>query len=367
MHWTDRARRTIVADPHRGAGSDPDVRDDVQFLREVLTPLPSARGVDFHRRRAERLVAQARAETAERPAQVVSLMRRRKVLAWTVGATAAAAAGLAGFTVLEHYRARPAYAATPAALTVSPPTSTAAGAGPPSLDHLADLIRKTVSPPEQPVEYLLTEGWDLNTVVDGRTVASAVIAWEHQLWRAGDGRARTVDRFLPPQFPTPADRQAWQDAGSPYDDGTRTEDFPTGFPAAFTGRPPQDPARLAAWLRRSDTSDIAVLTGALDLLQEHVLTGAERAALLRTLARYTPLVFAGATTDRAGRSGLAFTAESTAGGARERHLLVVAGRDPVILAHERMLLEGATSLKVRRPAVLSYRTFRNAGFVAAFP
>jgi hypothetical protein len=362
-----------VADRRHGIDDDPDARDDVQFLRDTFAPLTTESGADVHRRRAERLVAQARAELAATShsggptASVIAVLHRRKVLAWAVGAAAAAAAGLVGAAVLEPYRTRPAYAATPTALTISPAPATGMGLDPPDLEKLADLTQTTKSPRALLIAHLITEGWDLNTLVNGRTVASAVIAWEHQLWRAGDGRAHTTDRFLPPQFPTDADRQAWQDAGSPHDLGTRSEDFPSGFPAAFTGRPPQDPALLAAWLRRSDTSDIAVLTGALDLLQEQVLTGPERAALLRTLARYTPLVFAGTTTDRAGRSGLAFTAESTASGARERHVLVVAARDPIALAHERILLEGATSLTVRRPAVLSYRTFRNADFVATFP
>ena len=380
-----------MTDPLAGIDDDPQARDDIRFLRDTLVPPRAQRTPEFHRHRAERVVALTRGRltaeharsarqthAAERRNTVSILLRRRRVLAVSGATLAAAAVGLVGVVALQQ--PGPVYAATPPPLEINAgpaapapaPSAAATGAAAsadPRLEELAGIAEGSApATVTQPVEHLVIDAWHLHTSVDDRGASSAVIPSEQQLWRAGEGRARTSERILPPEVPAAGDRKAGKDGGPPQQSGqVRVEDFPGNFPAAFAGRPPKDPERLAAWLSRTDSSDSAVLTGALDLLRERVLTGPERAALLRALARHTALSFAGTTTDRAGRAGLAFTAESRSGGGLHRDVLVVAARDGAVLAHEEILLDGAAALDVRLPAVTGYRTFRQADFIATIP
>jgi hypothetical protein len=269
-----------------------------------------------------------------------------------------------GLLALDLPRTRPAYAATPPALAVATPR--AGNSGRDSLEQIATTAANASD--ATAVDHLVTDRWDLNSTIDGRTVTSAVIPSRRQLWRTGEDRARTIEQYLAPQFPTTNDRENWRADGSPRGDGEARADYPAGtFPAAFPGRPPLRPDALADWLRRADTSDVAIINGTADLLNERALTGPERAAVLRVLARRTTLSYAGTTVDRAGRPGQAFATTSRSSGAEVTHLFVIDPRNGVILAYEQILTAGGDALRVHRPAVISYRTYRTAEFVPALP
>jgi hypothetical protein len=310
------------------------------------------------RARIARVLAVARARQAQRRSS------RRRLLALAGGGAVAAAGAAAGLLALDLPRTRPAYAATPQALTVAPPRI-----GDPGRDSLEQLAAAAGDDGDTTaVDHLVTDRWDLNSTIDGRTVTSAIIASRRQLWRSGEDQARIIEQYLPPQFPTTADRDNWRADGSPSGGGETREDYPAGtFPAAFPGRPPLQPSTLADWLTRADTSDVAIINGTADLLNERALTGSERAALLRVLAHRTALTYAGTTVDRAGRRGHAFTTTSRSSGAEVTHLFVIDPGTATILAYEQILTAGADALRVRRPAVISYRTYRTAEFVPAIP
>jgi hypothetical protein len=337
------------------------LRDDL-YIAGYDVPMPVRPDREDH---IQRILADHRA--AERTCAPAHRGRtRRRLFTLAGGVVAAAAAGTAGWLAADQSHPRPAYAATPRALTVRP----VAGDARRRLEQIAAQVTATAGATATgPVEHLLSVGWDLNSQVDGRTVTSAVIATHHELWRAADGSALEIDRSEPPQFPTTADRAAWQDEGSPgADRSARRTPYVRGtFAAAWPGRPPADPARLAAWLRRQDPTDAAIVSAIPELLRERVLTAPEHRALLTVLAAQPGLRLLGTTTDRAGRDGLVFATESSASGGDLSYRFVIDPGTGAVLAHEKILTGGAPALRVRRPAVISYVTYLEAGLVATMP
>ncbi|MEU4245406.1 hypothetical protein [Actinoplanes sp. NPDC026619] len=345
--------------------ADPQVAEDLAYLDAFLGVPPPAAGPGpaepLTRVRFD--VLYTRAQTRAR-ARTRRGNHRRRLVVGLAGGVAAVIVATAGLIGIESWRSQPAYAATPAPLAITPATT--------GSFTLAGLARIAAGNGDDApgVDHLVIEQWDLNSIIDGQQVNSAVIPARHELWRAPDDRARTVDTYLSPQFPTAADRQTWEDAGSPRG-GRESGDYPPqAFVTAFAERtrPPADPARLAAWLSRSTPSDSAVLTGAADLLSERALTGGELSALLRVLSSLgRPPAFAGLTTDRAGRSGAAFTVTTSDAGAEITHVLVIDTVTGRVLATEQILVAGATALGVHRPAVIGYRTYRVAERIPEFP
>jgi len=357
---------------YTGLDDDPELQADLRFLRETLGPFNPAHEAiavptrQQARERIARVLAGARAaKQVDRPP--TRRPTRRRVLVLVGGGAVAAAGAAAGLLVMDLPRRRPAYAATPHALTI-----TARRNGDPGQSSLEQIAANAgtagTAGDATAVDHLVTDRWDLNSTIDGRVVTSAIIASRRELWRTSGNAARTIERYLPPEFPTATDRDNWRSVGSPQGDGETRQEYPAGtFPAAFPGRPPRQLDRLAAWLRRADTSDVALITGTADLLNERALTGPERAALLRVLARETALTYAGSTVDRAGRAGEAFTTSSHSSGAEVTHLLVIDPGTAAVLAYEQILTAGADALRVHRPAVITYRTYRTAEFASSIP
>lgn len=349
---------------HINVDDDPEVQADLQFLRDTLgsyDPAHATAGMPTRQQARERIAGVLADTRAVRQPERPPTRRhsRRKVLALVGGGAVATAGAAAGLVALDVPRSRPGYAATPQTLTVSEPDA------PESLERIAAQAGGPVKPM---VDHLVTDLWDLNSIVEGRRATSAIIASRRELWRDREGAALTIDWYLPPQFPTAEDRDNWLHDGSPQGgDETRTDYGHGEFPAAFHGRPPQRPETLAKWLSRTDTSDTAIISGTADLLNERALTGPERTVLLRTLARVTALKHTGTTVDRAGRRGSVFTLSSHSSGAEITHLLVIDPDTATILGYEQILTAGANALRVRRPAVISYRTYRTADFVPAMP
>lgn len=354
----------MIRDEYDELDHDPQVTEDLAYLDALLGPPPPP-PVDPElrtRKRFEEIFARATAQADINIAQRRRISRRRAIGMVAAGATTVAAA-VTGWMAIELPHRRPAYAATPQPLPISAaPSST----GRTTLAEVA-VAAERGGDNRAAVDHVATDRWDLNHIIDGATVTSAVIPYRSELWRAPDDAARTIETFHAPQFPTDADRQAWDDAGSPRG-GQQRVDYGAGhYQGAFNSRPPRDPQVLAGWLARGSTGSAAILKGVTDLLLERALTGQERSALLRVLATRTPLVFAGAAVDRAGRTGTAFTAVTNDSGAQVTQVLVIDPRTGRILATETILTAGAPALTVRRPAVISYRTYLIAEHVPAIP
>ncbi|BEL12915.1 hypothetical protein Q0Z83_111060 [Actinoplanes sichuanensis] len=263
--------------------------------------------------------------------------------------------------VLPHQE--PAHAATPAPLPI---TTAAAGVAPVTLTDLARTALTDTTGSAGTVDHLITERWDVHSAVADGDVTSAMFPSRRELWRASDGRARTIDLLLAPGAST-ADIHAFVGPDAPTGRSVRNDYAAGTFAVAFAGRPPTDPDELADWLARNSTRDDAVIVGVTDLLLERVLTGRERAAVLTVLDGHTTLTYAGTSTDRAGRPGVAFTAASTASGGQSQYVFLIEAATGRFLASEQISTGGAPALKLTYPAVLSYRTYRQADTVAAIP
>lgn len=340
---------------------DPQLAANVAHLRSVLG-LPPARPRPVRSRPED---DEAFLAYVTNRAEHTVRLRAKRTRRHRGGLLAAAAAVIVAVMVAAGLQQQaPAYAATPAAL----PITTTPETRPVTLAQMAQVAQYSIEPlTVGPVEHLVTDRWDLNSRIDDRVVASAVIAYRRELWRHDDV-ARIDITYRPPQFPTDADRQAWHDAGSPrggYERHDYDKDDP--YPTDLPGRPPPDPGELAAWLSHQRPGSTAVLRGVTDLLNDRVLTAAQQAAVLRILDTETPLAFAGTTTDRAGRPGAAFTMTISDDNGQNTYVVVIDTRTGRFLAIEKILLSGGAALKVRLPAVISYRTYLSADRVAAIP
>lgn len=371
----------LMAADHDRLERDRQLADDLAYFADLLgtSPRPSTTDDPSVREQYERrhtaAVARAEAKTASRRRH-----SRRRFIGAVAGAALAVAATATGGIVAAGRRPprspdaappqRSPYAATPDRMTL---VAAPSGDDHLTLDRLADIAERGADT-RVAVDHVVIDRWDFDSVIDGRRVTSAVIPYRTQLWRAPDDRGRMVTTYQAPQFPPDADPQAWRDAGSPRgrdnDQQYSAYEFPANFRARphTPNRPPRDPGRLAAWLVRSGSGIGAIFNGVADLLVERALTAPERGALLRMLAASTPLAFAGTTTDRAGRAGVAFTAVIP--GRRDTspsitEVLVIDPGTGRVLASEKILTAGAKGLKVRRPAVLGYRTYLLAGQVPA--
>ena len=355
----------------------------VRQLRQAWGPLDPARdgaGVPGARARADGLRKILATAPSEQRGTVLVPVFRRRVLMAAGGLTAAAVA--CGVAVAVWNPARPAaYAATPAPLAYEPP------AGPvraePRLAQLAVAAERdsataghdpTAADPGVPagtrVEHLRIASWDLHTEVDGQRVTSAVVAVQRESWRARDDSGRITRRYLEPVFDSDRARQAWRDAGSPgAGTGPQTTVYPPGrFPAIWSDRPPADTAGLTRWLQHhhpAGAGPAAAGAAIVDLLRERVLTGAERAAVLRVLARLPGVEFTGAVRDRAGRRGEAFSVVSAHTGLPTRYTFIVQPATGRFLAFELMLTTTAGRLDVTVPAVIGYDTYLTAERAAA--
>lgn len=287
------------------------------------------------------------------------------------GGTAAVAAAVVAAVVLVvawPSTSAPVYAATPPSLIYQldrPESATAL------LDQLARAAEAAGRPGDGKVEYIHTQSWDLDARIDDRQVTTAVVPLDKQIWRKADDAVTTIEKYGTPWFPDATSRRAWQADGSPGSDATprRTEHPPGRYGLLWTERPPTNPDQLRAWLRdnHSITDSGGYFTAVVDLLKERVLTGPERAAVLRLLASLPDVDYTGTVTDRAGRPGAAFSTTSAAGGLPARHTLILDGTFGRFLAYERTLTTTAGGLNVRIPAVTSYVIFQDARFTTAAP
>lgn len=343
----------------------------IRELRQRWQPLDPARGDHWRpgpaaRERGLRAILAAGPPdplpfTAQRAPR---RMPRRQLLAAT---GALAVAGSIGTVVA--LTPGPVLAVTPPRLVVAAPPQPVAAAV--RLRQIAAGIVPTAAPGDRPgpVDHLVVDQWALHSRIDDEQVDSAVVPARQEIWRTDQNAGRVITRYLPPVFRSAAERQAWQDAGSPGADApTVQQDFPAaGFPGMWPQRPPAASADLHQWLRRDHPGADAVVTAIADLLAERVLTPRERAAVLRVLADVPNLAFAGTTQDRAGRPGEAYTVGTDASGLPSTVTFIVDPGTGVVLAHEIMLTTDAGHNNVRLPAVIRYDTYVTAEFRPSLP
>jgi len=185
--------------------------------------------------------------------------------------------------------------------------------------------------------YVHTRTWSRDTTAGAP--GGDMVCRDERLWWAPDGSGREVIAELPGLCTAPMDGGAV----SPYGPGEIKIVVPS---------PSDDPPILASQL--ADHEDFssgpqAVLRAVCALYRYHALDAAHRVAALRVLASTSGLVYRGTVVDGAGRTGIAITVDSDAGGTRD-----VAVFDPAsgrLLAYERIFLRSPTLAGLDAPAL----------------
>jgi hypothetical protein len=157
----------------------------------------------------------------------------------------------------------------------------------------------------------------------GATVATSTEGYEihyvedEQTWIAADGSGRIRTAQLAPEFPDDASRRYWQrklsDAQPAKTPASRSDDLPAGM--AGPGGPltlTADRAQLSQKLHLDVADAVGVAKTVSDKYQTYLVPRAARAQILRILADVPGLVWRGRVTDRAGRAGVAISADDPA-------------------------------------------------------
>jgi hypothetical protein len=303
-------------------------------------------------------------------------MSRRGVLLITGTLTAAAAvvAVTAGLVIVSDVHPRNPdggrLSMTPALLQYTLPTNHPSAES--VLNQLAARAARTAGPARTgDSEHWRTQSWGLWTrIADDAPVTSAVVPQQTETWRRPDGSTHIVTVNRPPVFRSNADRERWQDDGSPGKGADRHVDE---FEAADASRmwqspPPTDVNALRRYLEighPTKNGPAEVLVAVEDLNRDRVLEPAVRSAILRLLAQLKILQYDGAVTDRAGRAGHAFSLESKYSGLPTRYTVIFSADTGGLIADEQVLTTTAGKLNVAIPAVIGYTLYLEADWQPA--
>jgi hypothetical protein len=201
----------------------------------------------------------------------------------------------------------------------------------------------------------------------GDETVAAVVPYEQELWREPDKSALVRRTWLPPQFANERARRDWErTVGQTPDAGEEVVRYGPGEQQTVTPEPPSgDLAELTSQLYshqpRADGAKSAIRAVA-DIYRDWVLPAPVRAQVLRFLAAEAELRYRGRATDRAGREGVAVTADSNG----ETDMLILDPRTGAVLAYENIITSGGR-LPVEVPAVFSYVLILDSRNVAAMP
>lgn len=270
-----------------------------------------------------------------------SLLSRRWFLG---GATAAVAAAVIGTMVVPSLLGSSTAVATPALLTYTPVPG-----APTASDALQDLARLAAAQPRPagtgPYNYVSTHTWSLSTSMTtaGEVFDSRIAETQREQWLAEDGSGRI---------------EAVQD-------GQRTP-----YSGSFAGVEPlsflttDDPAQLADTLLREhpDLGAGEWLFFVRTVWTTQTVEPDVQAALMQVLSRQT-LELAGQVTDRAGRPGVAFSAQARIDdGPLAQYILIFDPGTGMLMDSERVALEKAGDIQVTIPATTEYIIWLGSGY-----
>ncbi|WP_199791216.1 CU044_5270 family protein [Streptomyces sp. Amel2xE9] len=326
------------------------MRDLDQTLR-AMNPARDGRPAD--QARLENILATSRASgPARRP-------RGRNRWTWTAAAATVTAAALA-YVTLDPFgtTAQPAFAVTPQPLQPQKADRPAAEV----LEAIAGRIDQQPDPRPAPwkTEHFVWDSWALSTRIDNIQVTSAVIPEHRETWEKPDGSARWKASTLPPVFQSGRQREVWEKAGSVGKEPQRSSGS-SGPVAVSAVEPPTTVEGMRTWLANGQNMGAGLLFEVVpERFQDHVLSPAQRAALLRVLASTKGVVYAGTVKDRAGRSGEAFSLTDRFGGLPNKRTLVFDPATGDLRAYEEQLQDDPGRLNVRPYSVIEYTTFLTA-------
>ncbi|WP_326550511.1 CU044_5270 family protein [Micromonospora sp. NBC_01813] len=321
---------------------------DQRSLIELMQLADPARDLDVATPPASPLAC---TRTAPVPALDAEVSRRRAGRRTLVGSLTALTLVAVGVLVLLDPLRQPdrAVAATPPLLAFEYEENPLSAR--PYLLDLAERLTDDGPEPAGPVTYVHTEAWSLDISAAGGETTSVVIPWKQEIWHAPDGSAlRKVTR--PSAGP-----------GATLAESIR---YAPGEWITPTPSPPSaDLAQLRAQVYANQPQENGIksaVRGVADLYQGWVIPTSVRAQLLRFLAEHEDLKYRGHVTDRAGRTGIAITADSA--GAQD--IIILDEATGQLLAYESVIVSGAQAL-AELPAVFSYVLLLKADQVAAIP
>jgi hypothetical protein len=302
-----------------------------------------------------RIVARPRAATATR-GETRGVSRRK----WLLAGMAVVSAAAIGFVASDMFgtTAQPAYAVTPRLLKYASTEQPASGV----LEEIAARTQKlTPNIPADGSQRFVQDSWSLSTRIDGIQVTSAVIPERRTTWKKPDGSEKWTVQTQKPQFQSDKQREVWEDAGSvgaipeKYSDSSG----PADMSDERNHEAPTDPRAMRRWLALGyethgpgETFDSVA-----ERLLDRSFSPEQRAALPRALKNVPGIDYRGKTTDRAGRTGDAFSLTSAYGGLPKLQTLVFDPDDGSLLSYEEELISDAGKLNVRIPAVTLYVSY----------
>ncbi|MFB7292845.1 CU044_5270 family protein [Actinacidiphila glaucinigra] len=305
----------------------------------------------------ERILTTPREDRAAKP-------RRSGQRTWVLAVTVAAAATAVAVVVpqMPGPTAQPAHAVTPEPLTLHRPDRPAAQV----LEAMAREVEKL--PDDSPTggtERFVQDSWALSTRIDGIQVTSAIIPERRVTWKKPDGSEKWRVRTLPPQFRTAEQRKIWEEGGSLGSEPQEQSDSagPADPEDPRRREPPSDAAGMGRWLRAGyETHGAGELFDS--VAERHIdnsFSPRQRAALLRAVGGARGVEYRGVVTDRAGRSGDAFSVATVYGGLPKVQTLVFDPHTGMLLSYDEQLTSDAGALNVRVPAIVLYINYLEGG------
>lgn len=349
--------------------------DEIELLRRIGRDVPPADPAAKQAARAD-LLAQATSRPRPNPLRWPSAGIRRPRLVWAMVAIPIVAILTFGLLPLS-----------------SGPNAAAAAA----LNQVADVAAALPDGPRDGYRHTKSEGAGLSGVggwPDHPNGIWALVPVSREIWIKPDGSGRLIESRGEPIWFGPADRAAWQAAGSPDLRGTPESDrrFGPTPPGVDPWAPqpdgslffqdvdplPTDPGslrqlidgRVDEWAAANGggATDYERFTIIGDLLRETAAVPKVREALYRVAAGLNGVELIGSVKDRAGRTGTGVSmtnAQSSRG--LEQRVLIFDPHTAALLAEEDVLLHKVDYLDADPPIVIGYNTYLVSDVVAAIP
>ena len=240
------------------------------------------------------------------------------------------------------------------------------------LARLADVaIAQPPTVPPGPGQYQYTGSVEADQSCNlGAGGYCALVPEQRQIWIGSDGSGRLRETFGAPEFLTPADKAAWESAGSPSL-GNGTSDTSFG-PNALSDGPsnlanaPTDPTALKAAiedrsLEGGPPGSAEDFTQIGDLLRETDASPALRSALFQVASELPGIVLLGSVSDHDGRSGIGMAMDTNG----VRNELIFDPATSALIGEQSVALvdspDGYEGVKVG--AVLGWTVYKSSGIV----
>ncbi|MBB5867191.1 hypothetical protein F4553_000570 [Allocatelliglobosispora scoriae] len=232
------------------------------------------------------------------------------------------------------------------------------GDAPAARDTLKELAARVAAVHDDPgtggYSYLRVQTWSADLTSGKAAYTGTFTAADEQLWVAGDRSGRRVITDLPAQRAGAVTAERTGPNPPARADARDVAEFAPGELSLVIDEVSSEPSIFAGQLAYHDSSPgpQAPLRSIAAICRYHLLTPAQRAVALTVLANTDGVLFRGRVTDRAGRPGLAFSADNP--GAATRDLLIVDAATGGLLGHEQIMLVRPDRADIPVPSTFTY-------------